>query len=55
MQLEAQCQAHTERLQKAEKRLVKLQKNMEVLASQVHCMQKDHLETMGQKDEAVRR
>ncbi|XP_039990755.1 coiled-coil domain-containing protein 57 isoform X3 [Xiphias gladius] len=52
-QLEAQRQAHTEQLQKAEKHIVELQENMEVLAAQVHCIQRDHQEAMEQKDETI--
>lgn len=51
-QLEAQCQAHTEQLQKAEKHVVKLQEDMEVLAAQAR---EDQQEAMKQKDETIQR
>ncbi|KAM6899166.1 coiled-coil domain-containing protein 57 [Lycodopsis pacificus] len=54
-QLEAQCQAHTERLQKAEEHIVKLQGEVEVLAAQLRCRQKEQQEAMQQKDETIQR
>ncbi|XP_040923345.1 coiled-coil domain-containing protein 57 isoform X2 [Toxotes jaculatrix] len=54
-QLEAQCQAHTKQLQKAEKHIVKLQEKVEVLAAQLRCTQKDQQEAMAQKDETIQR
>ncbi|XP_035526239.1 coiled-coil domain-containing protein 57-like [Morone saxatilis] len=54
-QLEVRCQAHTEELQKAKKRIVKLQENMEVLAAQVRCSQRTQQEAMEQKDKTIQR
>ncbi|XP_075948860.1 coiled-coil domain-containing protein 57 [Anarhichas minor] len=54
-QLEAQRQAHTERLQKAEEHIVKLQAEVEVLAAQLRCRQKEQQEAMQQKDETIQR
>ncbi|XP_070783698.1 coiled-coil domain-containing protein 57 [Enoplosus armatus] len=52
-QLEDQCRAHAEQLHRAEKHIVKLQENMDVLAAQAHCKQQDHQEAMEQKDETI--
>ncbi|CAK6981214.1 LOW QUALITY PROTEIN: coiled-coil domain-containing protein 57 [Scomber scombrus] len=54
-QLEAQRQAHTEQLQRAEKHIVKLQENMEVLSAQAHSVQKDQKEAVEQKDRIIQR
>ncbi|XP_051272731.1 coiled-coil domain-containing protein 57 isoform X2 [Dicentrarchus labrax] len=54
-QLEVRCQAHTEELQKAKKRIVKLQEDMEVLAAQVHCSQRTQQDAMEQKDKTIQR
>ncbi|XP_070847253.1 coiled-coil domain-containing protein 57 [Chaetodon trifascialis] len=54
-QLETQCQAHSEQQQKAEKHIVKLQEDMEVLAAQAHCIQEDQQKAMEQKDETIQR
>ncbi|XP_070708397.1 coiled-coil domain-containing protein 57 [Pempheris klunzingeri] len=55
MQLEAQCQAHTEQLQRAEKHIVKLQENMEALAAQAHHVQGAQQKAMQHKDETIQR
>ncbi|XP_044033494.1 coiled-coil domain-containing protein 57 isoform X2 [Siniperca chuatsi] len=52
-QLEAQFHANTEQMQKAEKHIVKLQENMEVLAAQARCKQEDQQKAMVQKDETI--
>ncbi|XP_054457861.1 coiled-coil domain-containing protein 57 [Anoplopoma fimbria] len=54
-QLEVQHQAHTERLQAAEKHIVKLQGEVEVLAAQLRCIQKKQQEAVQQKDETIQR
>ncbi|XP_067432233.1 coiled-coil domain-containing protein 57 isoform X2 [Thunnus thynnus] len=54
-QMMAQHQAHTEQLQRAEKHIVKLQEDMEVLSAQAHSVQKDQQEAMGQKDDKIQR
>nr|XP_020464604.1 coiled-coil domain-containing protein 57-like isoform X2 [Monopterus albus] len=54
-QLEAQRQAHTEQLQKADKHIVEIQENMEVLAAQTHCKHAEHQKAMEQKDETIHR
>ncbi|KAM7371281.1 hypothetical protein PAMP_010766 [Pampus punctatissimus] len=54
-QLEAQQQVHTDQLQRAEKHIVKLQEDMEVLSAQAHSVQKDQQEAMEQKDETIQR
>ncbi|XP_074476562.1 coiled-coil domain-containing protein 57 isoform X6 [Sebastes fasciatus] len=54
-QLEAQCRVYTERLQKAEKHIVKLQGDVEVLAAQLRCGQEHQQEAMGQRDETIQR
>ncbi|XP_038591729.1 coiled-coil domain-containing protein 57 isoform X3 [Micropterus salmoides] len=53
LHLEAQCQGHTEQLQKAEKQIVILQENMEVLAAQTRSKEEDQQEAMEQKDETI--
>ncbi|XP_038591731.1 coiled-coil domain-containing protein 57 isoform X5 [Micropterus salmoides] len=55
LHLEAQCQGHTEQLQKAEKQIVILQENMEVLAAQTRSKEEDQQEAMEQKDETIQR
>ncbi|XP_018529876.1 coiled-coil domain-containing protein 57 isoform X3 [Lates calcarifer] len=54
-QLEAQHQAHTEQLRKAEKRIVRLQKHMKVLDAQVRHIQEDQEDAMKKKDETIQR
>ncbi|XP_026170544.1 coiled-coil domain-containing protein 57 isoform X2 [Mastacembelus armatus] len=54
-QLEAQHQAYTGQLQEAEKRIVGIQKNMEILAAQARCIQQDQQVAMQQKDESIQR
>ncbi|KAM7382220.1 hypothetical protein PAMA_012875 [Pampus argenteus] len=54
-QLEVQQQVHTQQLQRAEKHIVKLQEDMEVLSAQAHCVHKDQQEAMEQKDETIQR
>ncbi|XP_034427392.1 coiled-coil domain-containing protein 57 [Hippoglossus hippoglossus] len=53
--LEAQCHTFTELMQKAEKRIDKLQENMEVLTAQVRWSQKDHQKAMEEKDAIIQR
>uniref|UniRef100_UPI003AAEFF66 coiled-coil domain-containing protein 57 n=1 Tax=Centroberyx gerrardi TaxID=166262 RepID=UPI003AAEFF66 len=53
--LEAQRQAHTQQLQKAEKHMVKLQEDMEVMAAQARRAQKDQREAVEQRDKTVQR
>ncbi|XP_063749196.1 coiled-coil domain-containing protein 57 isoform X2 [Eleginops maclovinus] len=55
MQLEAQYQAHTEKLQKMEKHIVKLHENVEVLAAGLRCKQRDQQDAMDLKDETLQR
>ncbi|XP_034083457.1 coiled-coil domain-containing protein 57 isoform X2 [Gymnodraco acuticeps] len=55
LQLEAQYQAHTEKLQEIEKRVVKLHENVEVLAARVRCKLKDQQDAMDLKDETIQR
>lgn len=52
-QLETQHQAHTEQLQKAEKRIDRIQENVDVLTARVRCLQKDQQEAMEQKKETI--
>ncbi|XP_047183783.1 coiled-coil domain-containing protein 57 isoform X2 [Scophthalmus maximus] len=52
-QLETQHQAHTEQLQKAEKRIDRIQENVDVLTARVRCLQKDKQEAMEQKKETI--
>ncbi|XP_034564723.1 coiled-coil domain-containing protein 57 [Notolabrus celidotus] len=52
-QLEAQRQAHTDQLQKAEKHIVKLQEDMKVQTSQGRQAQRDQQRAMEQKDETI--
>ncbi|KAM4623899.1 coiled-coil domain-containing protein 57 isoform 3-T4 [Polymixia lowei] len=54
-QLEAQRQAHTEQLQKAEKHIVRLQEDMDKMAAQTRRTQRDHGETLAQRDERIER
>ncbi|XP_022621733.1 coiled-coil domain-containing protein 57-like [Seriola dumerili] len=54
-QQEAQRQAHTEQLQKAEKHIVKLQENVEALTAQIRRIQDDQQEAVEQKDETIQR
>ncbi|KAF3854078.1 hypothetical protein F7725_014766 [Dissostichus mawsoni] len=55
LQLEAQYQAHTEKLQEIEKHVVKLHENVEVLAARVRCKLKDQQDAMDLKDETIQR
>lgn len=55
LQLEAQYPAHTEKLQEMEKRVVKLQENVEVLAARVRCKLKDQQDALDLKDETIQR
>ncbi|XP_023274753.1 coiled-coil domain-containing protein 57 isoform X1 [Seriola lalandi dorsalis] len=52
---EAQRQAHTEQLQKAEKHIVELQENVEALTAQIRRIQDDQQEAVEQKDETIQR
>ncbi|KAK5906453.1 hypothetical protein CgunFtcFv8_002318 [Champsocephalus gunnari] len=55
LQLEAQYPAHTEKLQEMEKRVVKLQENVEVLAARVRCKLKDQQDALDLRDETIQR
>ncbi|KAK1881149.1 Coiled-coil domain containing protein 57 [Dissostichus eleginoides] len=55
LQLEAQYQAHTEKLQEIEKHVIKLHENVEVLAARVRCKLKDQQDAMDLKDETIQR
>ncbi|KAL3051968.1 hypothetical protein OYC64_002068 [Pagothenia borchgrevinki] len=55
LQLEAQYQAHTEKLQEIEKHVVKLHENVEVLAARVRCKLKEQQDAMDLKDETIQR
>ncbi|XP_071318725.1 coiled-coil domain-containing protein 57 isoform X2 [Trachinotus anak] len=54
-QLEAQRQAHTVQLQKAERHIAKLQENTEALAAQIRRIQEDQQQAVEQKDETIQR
>ncbi|KAM9837409.1 LOW QUALITY PROTEIN: coiled-coil domain-containing protein 57 [Aulostomus maculatus] len=54
-QLEAQRQAHTEQLQRAEKHMDKLQDDMDDLSAQARSAQQDQQEVMKRKDEIILR
>ncbi|XP_028263771.1 coiled-coil domain-containing protein 57 [Parambassis ranga] len=54
-QLQAQRQAHTEQLQKADKHIVKLQEKMEAVTAQARCTQEAQQEALKQKDESIQR
>ncbi|XP_008277554.1 coiled-coil domain-containing protein 57 [Stegastes partitus] len=54
-QLELQHQANLKQLRKTEKQIIKLQKNIDVLAAQARCVQEDQQKAMEQKDETIQR
>ncbi|XP_062269717.1 coiled-coil domain-containing protein 57 isoform X2 [Platichthys flesus] len=53
--LEARCHTFTELMQKAEKRIDKLQENIEVLTAQLRWSKKDHEKSMEEKDAIIQR
>lgn len=55
MQREAERQAHTQQLQKAEKHIVKLQEKAQVLTAQIRHMQDDQREAVEQKEKTIQR
>ncbi|KAG7239766.1 hypothetical protein INR49_028353 [Caranx melampygus] len=55
MQREAERQAHTQQLQKAEKHIIKLQEKVQVLTAQIHHMQEDQREAVEQKEKTIQR
>ncbi|XP_058476160.1 coiled-coil domain-containing protein 57 isoform X1 [Solea solea] len=55
VRLEAQYQAHTGKLQEAERHIAKLKDRMKVLAAQVRCTEKEQREALEQKDKTIQR
>ncbi|XP_023120597.2 coiled-coil domain-containing protein 57 isoform X2 [Amphiprion ocellaris] len=54
-QLEVQHQAHLEQLHKSEKKIIKLQKNIDVLTAQARVLEEDQQKVMEQKDKTIQR